>query len=288
VTGQATSTIGPARGGPARGGIVGGGTVGGSLILLLVRLLVLAVAIIGWQLGTIRARNPYFLPPFQIASGMYHRWFDGPASHLWLTADATANLLPSLGRMLGGWAIAAAAGIALGVAIGRLPLLADLAEPLVHFGRAVPPPTLVPVFLFVFKIGTPMEVAAIIFGVIWPVLLNSIDGARHVDAGYTETARAFRLSPAQRLTRVILPGAAPKICAGLRLSLALALVMMIISEFVGSTDGIGNEMLTAQSTFDIPLMWQVIGLLGVLGSVLNALFAVAERRILAWQRLVVR
>jgi len=256
----------------------------GHLIVLLVRLLVVAAAVIGWQLGTSRASNPYFLPPAQIVPGMYHRWFDGPASHLWLTADATANLLPSLGRMLGGWAIAAAAGIALGVAIGRLPLLADLAEPLVHFGRAVPPPALVPVFLFVFKIGTPMEVATIAFGVIWPVLVNSIDGARHVDAGYAETARAFRLSPAQRLRRVILPGAAPKICAGLRLSLALALVMMIISEFAGSTDGIGNEMLTAQSTFDIALMWQIIVLLGVLGIILNGLFALAERRILAWQR----
>lgn len=254
------------------------------LRLLPARLLVLAAAVTGWQLGTTAARSPYFLPPAQIASGMYHRWFDGPASHLWLTADATANMLPSLGRMLGGWAIAVIAGITLGVAIGLLPLLADLAESIVHFGRAVPPPALVPVFLFVFKIGTPMEVAAIIFGVIWPVLVNSIDGARHVDGGYTETARAFRLSPAQRLTRVILPGAAPKICAGLRLSLALALVMMVISEFAGSTDGIGNEMLTAQSTFDIPLMWQIIGLLGVLGIVLNSLFAVAEHRILAWQR----
>jgi ABC-type nitrate/sulfonate/bicarbonate transport system permease component len=248
------------------------------------RLLVLAAAAIGWQWGTEAARSPYFLPPLTIVKGMYHQWFDGPASHLWLTADATANLLPSLGRMLGGWAVAVVAGIALGVAIGRLPLLADLAEPLVHFGRAVPPPALVPVFLFVFNIGTPMEVAAIIFGVIWPVLVNSIDGARHVDAGYIETARAFRLSPAQRMTRVILPGAAPKICAGLRVSLALALVMMVVSEFVGSTDGIGNEMLTAQSTFDIPLMWEVIGLLGLLGVVLSALYALAERRVLAWQR----
>ena len=272
---------GLAPGGPAAGRR---GEARGALALVVVRLLVLAAAVAGWQLGTESAGNPYFLPPAQIASGMFHRWFDGPASHLWLTADATANLLPSLGRMLGGWAIAAAAGIALGMAIGRLPLLADLTEPLVHFGRAVPPPTLVPVFLFVFKIGTPMEVAAIIFGVIWPVLLNSIDGARHLDAGYAETALAFRLSPAQRLGRVILPGAAPKICAGLRLSLALALVMMIISEFAGSTDGIGNEMLTAQSTFDIPLMWQVILLLGLLGIALNLLFALLERRVLAWQR----
>jgi ABC-type nitrate/sulfonate/bicarbonate transport system permease component len=268
----------------SRRGTARGGTALGRHALPLARLLVAAVAVAGWQLGTTAAASPYFLPPARIASGMYRRWFDGPASHLWLTADATANMLPSLGRMLGGWAIAASAGIALGVAIGRLPLLADLAEPLVHFGRAVPPPALVPVFLFVFKIGTPMEVAAIIFGVIWPVLVNSIDGARHVDAGYAETARAFRLSPAQRLTRVILPAAAPRICAGLRLSLALALVMMVISEFAGSTDGIGNEMLTAQSTFDIALMWQVIGLLGLLGIVLNALFAVAEHRVLAWQQ----
>ena len=253
------------------------------LLLLVARLLVLAAAAVGWQLGTDAAGSPYYPPPLTIVRGLYHLWFDGPASHLWLTADATANLLPSLGRMLGGWAIAAAAGIALGVAIGRLPVLADLAEPLVHFGRAVPPPTLVPVFLFVFNIGTPMEVATIIFGVIWPVLLNSIDGARNVDRGYVETARAFRLSPTRRLTRVILPGAAPKICAGLRLSLGLALVMMIISEFVGSTDGIGYEMLSAQSTFDITLMWEVVLLLGLLGMVLSALFALVERRVLAWQ-----
>jgi ABC-type nitrate/sulfonate/bicarbonate transport system permease component len=214
---------------------------------------------------------------------MHHRWFSGPAGQLWLTSDATANLLPSLGRMLGGWAIAAVAGVALGVAIGRVPLLAELTEPLVHFGRAVPPPTLVPVFLLLFKIGTPMEVAVIIFGVIWPVLLNSIDGARQADPGHMETARAFRVPPGARLARIILPGAAPKIFAGLRLSLALALIMMIISEFAGSTNGIGNEMLTAQSTFDIPLMWSVILLLGLLGIVLNMAFGLVERRVLAWQ-----
>lgn len=253
------------------------------LVLFGARLLVLAAAVAGWQLGAKSAASPFFPPPSTIVPGMYHRWFSGPASHLWLTSDATANLLPSLGRMLGGWAVAAAAGVALGVAIGRLPLLADLAEPLVHFGRAVPPPALVPVFLFVFKIGTPMEVSAIIFGVIWPVLINSIDGARHVHPVHIETARAFRVSPVQRLLRIILPGAAPKIFAGLRLSLALALVMMVISEFAGSTNGIGNEMLSAQSTFDIQLMWSVILLLGLLGIVLNVAFALVEHRVLAWQ-----
>lgn len=260
------------------------GVLSSRLALFIARLAVLAAAVAGWQLGTEAADSPFFLPPSAIVSAMYHQWFSGPASHLWLTPDAAGNLLPSIGRMLLGWAIAALAGIAFGVAIGRLPLLADLTEPVVHFARAVPPPALVPVFLFVFNIGTPMELAAIIFGVIWPVLLNSVEGARHVHPGHLETARAFRIPPASRLTRIILPSAAPEIFAGLRLSLALALVMMIVSEFVGSTDGIGNEMLKDQSLFNVPGMWGVITVLGLLGMLLNAAFGLVERRVLAWER----
>lgn len=254
------------------------------LTLPAARLLVAAAAFALWELATKAAASPYFLPPSTIVMTIYRQWFSGPPSHLWLTADATANLLPSLGRMLGGWAAASLAGIAAGIAIGRLPLLSDLTEPIVHFGRAIPPPTLVPVFLFLLRIGTPMEVASIVFGVIWPVLLNSIDGARHLHSGYIETARAFRIPPVQRLLRIILPSAAPKIFAGLRLGMALALVMMIISEFSGSTDGIGSEMLAAQSNYDIPMMWAIIVLLGLLGMVLNAVFSVLEHSILVWQR----
>jgi ABC-type nitrate/sulfonate/bicarbonate transport system permease component len=251
---------------------------------LAARLGVIAAAIACWELVTRSAASPYFVPPSAIVTTMYRQWFSGPPDHLWLTADATANLLPSLGRMLGGWGAASLAGIAIGVMIGRLPLLADLAEPMVHFGRAVPAPTMVPVFLFLFRIGTPMEVATIVFGVIWPVLLNSIDGARQVHSMHIETARAFRVSPTQRLLRIILPSAAPKIFAGLRLALALALVMMILSEFVGSTDGIGRELAVAQTNFDVSVMWAVIALLGLLGIALNAAFGLAERHILAWQR----
>ena len=259
------------------------GALASRVTLLIARLAVLAAAVAAWQLGTEAANSPFYLPPSQIVPDMYHLWFSGPASHLWLTHDATANLLPSIGRMLAGWAIGAVAGIAAGVAIGRLPLLADLTEPVVHFARAVPPPALVPVFLFVFNIGTPMEIAAIIFGVIWPVLLNSIEGARHVHPGHLETARAFRVPPLTRLTRIILPSAAPKILAGLRLSLGLALVLMIVSEFVGSTNGIGNEMLKDQSLFNVPGMWDIVVLLGLFGMIINAAFGLVERRVLAWQ-----
>jgi ABC-type nitrate/sulfonate/bicarbonate transport system permease component len=140
------------------------------MLRIIIRLLVVVVVVVVgcWELVTRSIASPYFLPPFTIMTTMYDQWFSGPGVHLGLTSDATGNLLPSLGRMLGGWAAASLVGIAAGVAIGRSRLLAGLAEPLVHFGRAVPPPTLVPVFLLVLGIGTPMEVAAIAFGVIWP------------------------------------------------------------------------------------------------------------------------
>jgi ABC-type nitrate/sulfonate/bicarbonate transport system permease component len=98
-----------------------------------------------------------------------------------------------------------------------------------------------------------------------------------------ETARAFRLPARQRLTRIILPSAAPKIFAGLRLAISLALVMMIVSEFVGSTDGIGREELVAETEFNVAVMWAVIVLLGLLGVVLNAIFGLLERELVSWQ-----
>jgi ABC-type nitrate/sulfonate/bicarbonate transport system permease component len=142
----------------------------------------------------------------------------------------------------------------------------------------------VPFFLLAFKTGTPTVIASIAFGVTWPVLVNTIDGARHVHPGQLETADAFRLGPARTLARVILPAAAPKIFAGLRLGLAVALVMMIVAEFTGSTDGIGYEVSAAQATLDMPVIWGAIVLLGLLGTALNLILAVAERPVLAWQR----
>lgn len=251
---------------------------------LAIQLAVIAAAIACWQLWTRAADNPYFPEPSSIISAVYHQWFSGPASHLWLNSDGTGNLLPSLGRMLGGWAAASLIGVVAGVAIGRLPVLADLTEPIVHFSRAVPPAILVPVFLVMFPLGTPMELATIVFGVLWPVLLNSIDGARHVHPGHIETARAFRVPAWQRLVRIILPSAAPKIFAGLRVAIALALTMMIISEFVGSTDGIGQEENVAWTNLDVPVIWAIIIVIGILGIVFNAVFGVLEHRILAWQR----
>jgi ABC-type nitrate/sulfonate/bicarbonate transport system permease component len=120
--------------------------------------------------------------------------------------------------------------------------------------------------------------------VVWPVLLNTMDGARSVDPLQLDTARVFHLGPAQRLFRLILPGAAPKIFAGMRVAVSIALILMVIAEIMGGGTGIGGQLIVAQRTFDLPAMWGSIVILGVLGYLLNTVFLAVERRSLRWYR----
>jgi ABC-type nitrate/sulfonate/bicarbonate transport system permease component len=246
------------------------------------RCVVLAAGVGGWQLWASAAGSSFFPPPSAIVARMYHLWFSGPAAHLFLTPDATSNILPSLGRVLAGLAIATAIALPLGIALGRSPVATSYLNPLLQFARALPVVTMAPVFIVLFKIGTDMEIATIAFGTIWPILLNTIDGAATVDPQHLETGRAFRLSPWQRLAWVIIPAALPKAFAGFRLSLSLALILMVFAELVGSSNGIGYEMSNASNSFDMTFLWSTIVLLGILGYLLNALLGGAERLVLSW------
>ena len=111
------------------------------------RLLVLAAACALWQVWATWRHSLYFPPPSAITAQMYHLWFSGPTSHLLLTPAATSNILPSLGRVAAGLAIAVAVGVPLGIALGRSARLSAYLEPLLHFGRSLPAVAFVTVFL---------------------------------------------------------------------------------------------------------------------------------------------
>ena len=141
-----------------------------------------------------------------------------------------------------------------------------------------------PVFIALFRIGTQMEVATIAFGAVWPILLNTADGARQLDPVQVETVRAFRLPGWQRLTTLIIPAALPKFFAGLRLSIALALILMVFAELAGSSSGIGYEMNNAESSFNMTWLWATLVLIAILGNLLNGLELAVQHRVLAWHR----
>ncbi|MFB9836640.1 ABC transporter permease [Actinoallomurus acaciae] len=255
---------------------------------LLLRWIVFAVAVALWQLATYVAvpedDKIFFPAPTTIAKRMYELWLTGPASHLFLTPAATGNILPSIGRMLAGWGIAVVFGVGLGVLLGRSRRLLDYVDPLIQFFRAIPSPALIPVFIVLFKLGLTMRLAVIVFGVLWPILLNSIDGARSVEPVQMDLSRVFALTRFERFRLIIMPSAAPKIFAGLRVSLSMSIILMVISEMVGGTNGIGYTLYTAKDSFQLPDMWSAIVLLGILGYTLNALLLWVERRLLSWHR----
>ena len=157
-----------------------------------------------------------------------------------------------------------------------------LADPVVQFLRAIPPPALLPPFIVLLGIGDLMKVALIGFGVVWPIVINTADGVASVEPGHRETARAYRIGPVDQLTRIVLPSAAPKIFAGLRVSLSIAVILMVISEVVATVNGIGFELVQAQRTFRSLDVWATIVLLGIIGYALNGLLGLVERRVLRW------
>ncbi|WP_440104549.1 ABC transporter permease [Streptosporangium sp. H16] len=248
------------------------------------RLWPVVVVVALWELLTRYLEMLSFPPPSQIAASAHTLWLTGPAERLWLTDAALENIPASVGRLLAAWVLAGIIGIALGVALGRSPLLFRLVDPLVQFARAIPPPMLLALFLALFAIGPRMQINFIAFGIVWPVLINACEGARHVDRQHLDTASVFGLTGRERLFRIILPSAMPKIFAGLRVSLSLALILMVLSELIGSVDGIGFQLLDAQRSYDFPGVWATIVVLGVLGYALNSAFLAAERRVLSWHR----
>jgi ABC-type nitrate/sulfonate/bicarbonate transport system permease component len=247
------------------------------------RWLVFLGAVAAWELAAQLAGNVFLPPPTEIIAQGGQLWLSGPATDLFLTEAVFEDILPSLARVLGGWLIASTIGIVIGTALGRSSTGMDYVGPLFAFIRAIPPPTLIPVFMVLFGIDNTMKLATIVFGAVWPVLLNTVDGVRSVDPMQTDTARSFRTPRHRWIMLVVLPAALPKIFAGLRLSLSIALILMVVSELVGRTSGIGYQLLFAQRQFDFTIMWAWIALLGVLGYGLNNLLLAVEHRVLGWQ-----
>lgn len=200
----------------------------------------------------------------------------------WIGERMTSDVLPSVVRFLVGTAAAIVLGVALGLWIGSVRWVRQLTEPLLEFFRAIPPPVLVPVLMLIVGVNDRMKILVIVSGAIWPVLLNTIEGVRAVDPVLKETARTYRIRGPARLWHMVLPSAGPQVSAGIRQSLSIGLILMVISEMFASSSGLGFTIVVFQRSFAIPEMWSGIVLLGLIGFCTSVVFAVCERRVLRW------
>jgi len=221
-------------------------------------------------------RNDLFFPPLQtILSDL---WND------WLMARFVSDILPSLWRLSAGFVIASVLAVTVGTALGLSRRARIALAPLIEFFRALPPPALLPLTIIVLGVDDTAKITLIALVCFFPVLLNTMAGVGGLDPIWRETARMFGISPRRQLFRMVLPGAMPAIFAGLRTSMALAIIMMVISEFVAASEGLGFGIWRSKRLFDISEMWAGIIILGILGYSLNALLLAVETRVLAWHR----
>lgn len=201
---------------------------------------------------------------------------------LWLFQLIRPELVPSLSHFGAGYFIALAGGILIGSLLNMVPLLYGFALPIISFLRGLPSVALIPPLLLVLGIGATFKVGIIVLGAIQPVILNTFNGLQSIDAVHLDTARTYRLSRRRRIFQVMLPAAAPQIVAGARTALQAAILLMVASEIIASTSGIGFEITQAQQTFNGPAMWAGMLVLGFLGIVFNWIFILIERWILRW------
>jgi ABC-type nitrate/sulfonate/bicarbonate transport system permease component len=226
-------------------------------------------------IGIWSAQNPtFFFPPL---TDILQTFKDN-----WLFAEVESFVLPSLFRLGVGFALCLVIGVLGGLVLGASTWLRRFTDPVTEFLRALPPPALIPFGIVVLGVGNEMKLFVIVLGSVWPILLNTVDGVRAVDPTMLNTTRVYGLPARARLFRVVLPAAMPQIFAGMRTALSLCLILVIVSELVASTDGLGYFVLSSQRRFAIEDMWSGILLLGLLGYVLNTALVLVERRVLRW------
>lgn len=240
-------------------------------------LLVLLGCLLAWEVLARRnaALAAYFPPASAVLLTLSRSLGDG---------ELLGHIVASLRRFAEGYVLAALLAVSAGLCLGLWRPLYALFEPLIELLRPMPSPATIPIAILFLGIGDEMKVAVTVYACSWPILLNTIDGVRSVDRVLVNTAATFRVSPWERFWKVMLPAASPQIVTGLRVSLAIALILVTTSEMVISNDGLGFYILDRQRSFQIPEMYAAIVALAILGYALNRLFLALDSLAMAWHK----
>ena len=228
-----------------------------------------------WELAA-RAEwvNPLIVPAVSKIVGTF--------SELLWSGQIPLQILASLKRAAVGFALAAAVFIPLGIFMGLFDNIRGALDVTIEMLRPIPPPVVIPAAMLFFGLEDGMKIFVIFFSCAWPILLNTVDGVKNIDRVLLHTARTFGLPRRKIIWQVILPASAPQIMTGLRVSLPIMLILVVISEMVGSTDGIGYFILDSQRRFRVAQMYAGMLALAILGYALNQLFDLAHRSLLGW------
>ncbi len=198
--------------------------------------------------------------------------------------ELVGHLLASLGRFFIGYLLSAGIAVTLGILLGYFRRAYTFSEVLIEFLRPMPSVAMIPVAILLLGIGNSMIVAVTVYACTWPILINTIDGVKNIEPTLIDTGRTFGLGRWKILKRIVLPAAFPYIVTGLRVSLAIALILVTTSEMVVGGNGLGFFILDEERSLKTTNMYAGIALVAILGYSLNRLFLLVESKAMAWHR----
>lgn len=189
----------------------------------------------------------------------------------------------TLGRTLASFAIGGGAGLLLGLGMGAWPRLHRLLDPLVALAHPLPKIAMLPLILVVFGIGEASKVALGALGAFFPMLINTVAGVKQIPPTYFEVARSYGAGRSSLFTRVVVPGSLPLVFAGTRLSLNVALMLVIAGELLVAQRGLGQALWFSWQTMRIAEVYAWLFVTAALGLGLNLLLNVLSRRAMPWR-----
>jgi len=247
----------------------------GAHIRSLVPWLVPIAVVAGWELASrIGWLSSRILPePFAVAAAFWN---------LLKSGELLNDVAISTGRALAGLAIGGGLGLALGLLTGTFKTAETLLDTTLQMVRNVPPLALIPLVILWFGIDESAKLFLVAIGVFFPIYLNTYHGIRAVDAGLIEMARSYGLKGWALYREVILPGALPSILVGLRFSLGLMWVLLIVAETISAQSGIGYMTMNAREFLQTDVVLVGVLLYALLGKLADLVARGLERRFLRW------
>jgi len=240
----------------------------------------LAVLVL-WHLATTGRAYSLIPPPVEVAKQWWDLAFGGLYDDLYSETLLT-HTLASVSRVYGGFALAAAVALPLGMLIGRVKVVRDLLDPTLQLLRPIPVTAWLPLAMIIFGIGPRSAFFLVFLGAFYPVLLNTVFGVRNVEPRLFEAAAMLGVSPQATFWKVVLPAALPSIFTGMRLGLGFAWVVIVVGEMTGVQTGLGAIIMEARQLSRTEIVMAGMVTIGVLGFLSDYAVRLIGERLLRW------
>lgn len=234
-----------------------------------------------WHFATYGRKFSLIPPPSEVAIELYDLAFGG----IWNDAFSQTmhiHLLASVSRVYGGFAMACAIALPLGLMIGRLPFVRQLLDPTFQVLRPIPVTAWLPLAMIIFGLGPRSAVSLVFLGAFYPILINTIFGVRSVDVRLFEAASMLGCEGTAQFFRIGLPASLPAIFTGLRLGLGFAWVVIVVGEMTGVQTGLGAIIMEARQLSRTEIVISGMIVIGIAGFISDRLVLLLGKRLLRW------